>query len=102
MARAFRTAATILGIALEGEAGLAGAKAAIGVGIAERTERKGALLVLKAAVLRSWANSRLTPPSSVFFEPELELADGWGGTIGLLKRVDGPGWRLSAGIIRAF
>ncbi len=90
------------GLALEGEAGLAGAKAAIGIGIADRTRSKAELLTLKASVLRSWAGSRLTPASSVFAGPELEVVAGWGGTIGLLKRVDGPGWRFSAGLVRAF
>jgi hypothetical protein len=90
------------GIVLEGEAGLGGAKAAIGIGVADRTGRRPELLTLKAAVLRSWAESYLTPPNSTFVGPELEIASGWGGTIGLLKRVDAPGWRFSAGLVRAF
>src|SRR5262245_7426510 len=75
------------GIVLEGEAGLAGAKAAIGIGLAERTERSADLLTLKASFLRSWAGSGLTPANSVFVGPELEVVSRWGATIGFLKRV---------------
>jgi len=87
---------------LEGEAGLTGAKGAIGIGLAEGSEGRPLLLALKGAVLRSWTGSRLTAPKSVFAGPELDVVQGWGGTIGLLKRLDGPGWRFSAGVVRAF
>jgi hypothetical protein len=90
------------GVILEGEAGMGGAKAAIGIGFAERGKEGMAYLALKAAVLRSWGRSPVMPSNSVFVGGELEFASPWGGTIGLLKRVDGPGWRLSAGVVRAF
>jgi hypothetical protein len=71
------------------------------LGIADRSGTPG-LLTLKAAVLRSWGNGHRTPPGSTFVGPEVEFADGWGATASALKRVDGPGWRFSAGLVRAF
>ena len=79
-----------------------GAEVSVRIGIGDRSAGRPEFLTLTAAVLRSWAGSRLTPASSVFAGPELEVVAGWGGTIGVLKRVDGPGWRFSAGLVRAF
>jgi hypothetical protein len=89
------------GSVLEGEVGLGGAKAAVGMGIADRTGGAG-LLTLKAAVFRSWTESYVTPANSVFVGPELEFASSWGLTLGVFKRVDASGWRFSAGLVRAF
>jgi hypothetical protein len=103
----FFTCGGSAGLLLEAEAGLSGAKFAVGAGFAERSKDKG-VIGLKAAMLTTWKTSRSMPvpvrpkPGALYAGPELDIAGRWGVTLGAYKGIDVPGWLGSVGVVWTF
>jgi hypothetical protein len=90
------------GLVLDFEGGLTGLKGAVGVGLGDRGENGKDLLALKAAVLRTWERPLVGPGQTTYAGPELDVVATRGVSLAALKRVDGPGWRLSLSLVQAF
>jgi hypothetical protein len=90
------------GLVLDLEGGLTGLEAAVGLGLGERGADSLDLLALKAAVLHTWERPMAGPGRATYAGPELDVVATRGISLAALKRVDGPGWRLSVSLVQAF
>jgi hypothetical protein len=90
------------GLVIDSAVGLAGARLAVGPGYGGRDGGEPGTLALKGSVLYNWSSTRLQPQRATFAGAELEVVFKYGMAIGLLKRVDGPGWKATATLVRAF